>query len=98
MPNDHTETERKLEKLAERLHDGWAKLHPVTEKELAGVHQAVREQWEKEQKIEKSMAEAKEPKKSAGEKSVSQPVVEKKNEGDQGGKSQSDGHTHRNCH
>lgn len=48
MPDDHSDAEAKLQKLAQRLHRGWAKLHPATTKELAAVRAVVQEQWEQE--------------------------------------------------
>lgn len=41
-----TDAELKLHKLAVRLRKGWAKLHPVTGKQLTAVREAVRQQWE----------------------------------------------------
>ncbi len=98
MPNDQTDIERKLEKLADRLDDGWAKLHPVTEKELARVREAVRKQWENERQMEQRVAESKEAPKPAADKSTSQPVAEKKNQDGPGGKRQSNGHGQRHGH
>jgi hypothetical protein len=49
MPDDLTQSEAKLRKLAERLRQGVAKLFAVTEKQRAAVRQVVREEWEKEQ-------------------------------------------------
>ncbi len=51
MPDDLTQCEANLQKLAERLHRGWARLHAVKEKHLALVRQAVHEQWQKEQEL-----------------------------------------------
>lgn len=59
MPDDTTQSEAKLQKLAQRLHRGWAKLHPATEKDLAAVRAVVRQQWEKDQKIEQRIAASK---------------------------------------
>lgn len=46
MASPPKEPEEKLRQLGERLRRGWAKLYPVTEKELSVVRQVVREQWE----------------------------------------------------
>jgi len=48
MPDPHTEAEKKLRLLAERVRRGRARLQPLTEKELDVVRQAVRRQWEQE--------------------------------------------------
>lgn len=48
MSNDNTKAEAKLRKLGERVRAGWAKLHPVSEKQLAAVRAAVRQEWEQE--------------------------------------------------
>ena len=58
MPNDNLEAEAKLQKLARRLHQGWAKTHPATEKELAAVRAAIQAQWEQEQKIRQNIENA----------------------------------------
>jgi len=49
MADDQTELEEKFKKVADRLHRGWAKLYPPTEKDLAAVQEAIREHWEQEQ-------------------------------------------------
>ncbi|MBI3867411.1 MAG: hypothetical protein HY299_02685 [Verrucomicrobia bacterium] len=51
MPDDNpTDTEKKLQKLGQRVRDGFAKKNPTTEKSLETVRDAVREQWEKERR------------------------------------------------
>ena len=57
MTDDCAEAEAKLQKLADRVHRGWAKLHPVTEKELEGVREAVREQWQREERVRRNLEE-----------------------------------------
>ncbi len=65
MPGQNEETDpikAKLEKLAERVRRGWAKLHPVTEAQLAVVNRRLREKWQQEAKIlqaEKQSSKAK---------------------------------------
>ena len=56
MPEQDNENEAaktKLEKLAERVRLGWAKLHPVTKAQLTVVEQRLREQWEQQALIRK---------------------------------------------
>jgi hypothetical protein len=76
MPDDTTESEAKLRKLAERLHRGWEKLHPVTEKELAAVRQVVRAQWEHEQQVRHRVEKAQ----KAAESTQTKPAAEQKKE------------------
>jgi hypothetical protein len=54
---EQMELERKFEKLAEGLRRGWAKMHPLTEKEKGVVRDAVREQWNEEQKAKSQSKE-----------------------------------------
>ena len=56
MPERLTPLENKLRKFSERLHRGWAKLHPVTEQQLDVVRQAVRQQWAQEQRPAQDVA------------------------------------------
>jgi hypothetical protein len=49
MPNQKTDAEAALKKLGHRLRLGWAKEHPIQDKNLESVRDTVREQWEKEQ-------------------------------------------------
>jgi hypothetical protein len=79
MPDDLTQCETNLRKLAERLHKGWARLHPVTEKNLALVRQAVHEQWRKEQELRKTDGGVKEQTHDKG-KSPSTPGLETEEE------------------
>jgi hypothetical protein len=48
MPNEPTQDADKLRKLGQRVRDGFAKGHPVPEKSLETVRDAVRKEWEKE--------------------------------------------------
>jgi len=43
------DAQAKLQKLASRLNRGWDVLHPVREKHLEKVREAVREQWANKQ-------------------------------------------------
>lgn len=63
MPVDTTKTERKLWKLAKRLHQGWAEKYAVKDKDLQRVRQVVKEQWDAEQKVVKNVEEAREAQK-----------------------------------
>jgi F420-dependent methylenetetrahydromethanopterin dehydrogenase len=51
MPDQHTDAEAKLRKLGQRLRQAWAKQHPIPERSLDTVKNAVREEWEKEQVV-----------------------------------------------
>ena len=46
MSDEHRQAEAKLRKLGQRVRQGWAKLYPVSEQQLAKVRAAVRQQWE----------------------------------------------------
>jgi len=50
MPNEQSNAEGKLEKLGKRLRRGAAKLHPVTEKEIKAVREALFRQHQEERK------------------------------------------------
>ena len=94
MPDDTTQSEAKLRKLAERLHRGWEKLHPVTEKELAAVRQVVREQWEHEEKIRLRLDKAEEAEKARQAKRTVDPKKDEAQEHDQ----ERDDHSHGQDH
>jgi hypothetical protein len=49
MPKQNPDAEAALKKLGHHLRLGWAKKHPVQDKDLESVRDTVREQWEKEQ-------------------------------------------------
>ncbi len=49
MSEDNTKAAANLRQLGERVRTGWAKLHPVSEKQLAAVRAAVVKQWAQEQ-------------------------------------------------
>ena len=46
MADQNRQLREKLRKLGRRVQQGWAKLHPVTEKQLAKVREAVIHQWD----------------------------------------------------
>ena len=50
MPDELSDAEAKLKQLAERLRQGWAVRHPVSEETVAAVRQAVKQQWEQQKK------------------------------------------------
>ncbi len=54
MPDENPDPEAALKKLGERVRDGFAKTHPTPERSLNTVRDAVREQYEQEQKAERS--------------------------------------------
>jgi hypothetical protein len=76
MSDDITQIEAKLHKLAKRLQRGWAKLYPVTEKTLVAVREVVSQEWDKEQEIEKRIAESRPAAAEAGG-TQSRPKAEK---------------------
>ena len=51
MPKQNPDAEAALQKLGHRLRLGWAKEHPIQDKNLESVKGTVREQWEKEQEV-----------------------------------------------
>jgi len=48
MPDQPIDKARKLQKLGERIRDGFAKEHPTPDRSLDTVRQTIREQWEKD--------------------------------------------------
>jgi hypothetical protein len=63
MPDSTSEAAEKLRKLGQRLREGIAIKRPISERSLATVREAVREQWQLEQ-----IAKRKQPVKSNGPK------------------------------
>lgn len=49
MPDQNTDAEAKLRKLGQRLRQGFVRQHPVPQRSLDTVRDAVRQEWEKEQ-------------------------------------------------
>ena len=58
MEHDYAEEEDKLRRFAERVHRGWAKQYPGTDQERTAVRQVIREQWQREDQVRRTMAEA----------------------------------------
>lgn len=48
MPDHPIDNARKLQKLGERIRDGFAKENPIPDKSLESVRQTIREEWEKD--------------------------------------------------
>ena len=48
MPDHPIDNAKKLQKLGERIRDGFTKENPAPDKSLETVRQTVREQWEKD--------------------------------------------------
>ena len=46
MKNENAKSELALQKLGQRLQEGWEKLHPVTQKDLVTMHEAIQSQRE----------------------------------------------------
>jgi hypothetical protein len=53
MPDQKPDAEAALKKLGQRLREDFVKKHPIPEKSLETVRDAVREQYEQEQKAER---------------------------------------------
>ena len=53
MPKQNPDAEFALHKLGQRIRDGWAKKHAISDKSLETVKNAVREQYEQEQAVER---------------------------------------------
>jgi hypothetical protein len=53
MPKQNSEAEPALNKVGQRSRQGFAKQHPLAGKSLETVKDAVREQYEQEQKVER---------------------------------------------
>ena len=49
MPDQNTDAAAKLQKLGQRLRQGFARQHPVPQQSLDTVRDAVRQEWEREQ-------------------------------------------------
>ena len=69
MPKQNPDAELALHKLGQRIRDGWAKKHAITDKSLETVKNAVREQYEQEQAAERE----KKPAPDAGKEPERQP-------------------------
>jgi hypothetical protein len=53
MPKQSPDAELALHKLGQRIREGWAKKHAISDKSLETVKNAVREQYEQEQTAER---------------------------------------------
>jgi hypothetical protein len=69
MPDQHTDAEAKLKKLGDRLRQGFAKQHPVSEKNLETVRGAIRDQYEQEQAVKREAKPAPDASKERDRKS-----------------------------
>ncbi len=75
VPDDTAKEEAKLGKLAQAVQAGWAKRHPVPEKQRTLVRETVRKQWDlspekRRQKAEKTrqeIAQAQQSKQNQGQ-------------------------------
>ena len=65
MPREIKQAEAALQKLGQRVREGWAKKHPISERSRQTVRTAVREVWEQEQKIKRERGQ-KPPAKNKG--------------------------------
>jgi len=54
MTNQKTDAEAALKKLGHRVHEGWAKKHPVPDQSIETVRTAVRHDWEQEQQARRT--------------------------------------------
>ena len=68
MPKQNPDAEAALKKLGHHLRLGWAKKHPVSDKNLESVKNTVREQWEQEQTASRTSKTAPSPEKDRGPK------------------------------
>lgn len=53
MPTPNPDPDHALRKMGQHIRAGWAKQHPISERSLQTVRDAVRDQWEKEQAAER---------------------------------------------
>jgi hypothetical protein len=54
MPREQKDAEAALNKLGQRVREGWAKKHPISERSLETVRTTVREDFEQEQKARRA--------------------------------------------
>jgi hypothetical protein len=76
MPKQTPDAEAALHKLGQRLREGFAAKHPTQEKDIQAVKDAVRGQYEQEQKAEREKTPAPEAEKEP-ERKPSGPDLEK---------------------
>ena len=85
MAEPDSNPDAKLEKLAELVRRGWAKLHPITPAQRAAVERTVRQEWDREQKQERAPGETLDPAQEQKKK------AEQERSKQQGGKGQDSG-------
>ena len=51
MPDQPIDKARKLQKLGERIRDGFSKENPAPDKSLETVRQTIRQEWEKDRAV-----------------------------------------------
>ena len=68
MPDQPIDKARKLQKLGERIRDGFAKEHPAPDKSLETVQQTIRKEWEKDRAAKPQNPTASAPAKDRGRK------------------------------
>ena len=61
MPDPNTDADAKLQKLGHRVREGLNQQYPPPERNLETVRQAIREEWEKEQKLKSEKLAEPEP-------------------------------------
>jgi len=86
MPDEDEEIKAlkaKLEKLADRVRRGWAKLHPVTEAQLAEVNRRLLEKWQQEgiYQAEKGTSKGKDKSKQAKPAQIQKPKTKDHDQG-----------------
>ena len=58
MSKPHHRAEEKLRTLGQHVRQGWAKLHPVTDKEMRAVDAALEKQWQQTYPADATKAQA----------------------------------------
>jgi hypothetical protein len=98
MATDHSEAEAMLQRLAERVHRGWAKQHPMTEKEWERVRAAVQEQWQREEQVRRDLEAARLAQEAhraqMQQEGMSPPPRDRDKQGPAHGIDKDDGHSH----
>lgn len=77
MTDEYNEFEEELKRLANRVQKGWAKMHPLSAKDLAAVRLEVRQHLANEKKAKEMAAKAQSATQS-NQQSVIEPLKEKK--------------------
>lgn len=68
MPDQPIDKARKLQKLGERLRDGFAKENPAPDRSLDTVRQTIRQEWEKDRATKSQKPTAPTPNQNRGRK------------------------------